>query len=73
MKKTVLRVVIDRIEGDFAVLRYDGNEILWPKKNLPTGSHEGGCLVLSALNDKDAEKEREELAKAILNEILKKE
>ncbi|MFA6325494.1 MAG: DUF3006 domain-containing protein [Candidatus Paceibacterota bacterium] len=73
MKKAVLKVVIDRFEGDYAVLRYEKDEILWPKKQLPTEAHEGGSLVLSAMTDKDAEKERGELAKAILNELLKKE
>lgn len=66
-----LKVVLDRIEGDFAVLTYGEGQINWPKAKLPDHIHEGESLVLVAKRDVDASKDRQELAKALLNDILK--
>lgn len=68
-----LKVTVDRFEGEFAVLTYSGGELLWPKHKVPEHTHEGDVLVLVAKRDKDATKDREELAKTLLNEILKKD
>ena len=37
-----MKVVIDRIEGEFAVLEVDGVSVDWPLKSLPVGTRE--CL-----------------------------
>ncbi len=68
-----LKVVVDRFEGEFAVLTYGEGEILWPKHKLPEHVTESDSLVLTAKRDADATKDREELAKTLLNEILKKD
>jgi hypothetical protein len=69
-----LKTTIDRFEGEYAVLIYGGKEqLLWPKDKLPEGSREGDILVLAAKRDEDARKDREELAKAVINELLKKD
>jgi len=68
-----LEVVIDRFEGHFAVLVFGENEILWPKNKLPEHAHEGDVMVLVAKKDADATKDRTELAKTMLNELLKKD
>lgn len=73
MTNSELRVTLDRIEGDFAVLTYGEGELLWPRKQLSDHIHEGDELVLSAKKDADATKDRTELAKAMLNELLKKD
>lgn len=36
-----MKVVIDRIEGTFAVLEVDGESVDWPLKSLPAGIREG--------------------------------
>ena len=36
-----MKVVIDRIEGEFAVLEVDGVSVDWPLKSLPVGTREG--------------------------------
>lgn len=68
-----LKVVLDRFEGEFAVLKFSGNEILWPKDRLPDSAKESSTLVLTAKTEDDATKDRTELAKTLLNELLKKD
>jgi hypothetical protein len=65
--------VVDRIEGDFAVLVFDDDaqKLNWPRADLPAGVVEGDRLKVVLLSDKDERKEKEELAKAVLNELLK--
>ena len=53
----MLRVVVDRFEKDYVVLRL-------PKKDLPKDIKEGSVLQISIANDN-------ELAHKILNEILR--
>lgn len=62
---------IDRLEGSIAVLKTDkGEEVLWPQKNLPENIHEGSVVKFHITGDDEEEKEKKELAKEILNEIL---
>jgi len=68
-----LKTTIDRFEGDYAVLSYGSGTIEWPKDKLPSGAAEGDVIVLTAQKDADATKSREELARTVINEILKKE
>ncbi len=63
---------IDRLEGDKAVIKTDdGQEIIWPINKLPDGASEGQIIKLFISASKDEEKEREKIAKTILNDILK--
>lgn len=68
-----LKVTVDRIEGQSAVLTYGDGQLLWPKDKLPEHVHEGDALVLVAKRDADATKDRTELAKTMLNELLKRD
>lgn len=63
-------VTLDRFEGDFAVLRHKNHEILWPVEDIPSDSVEGSIITLTAMNEKQAQKSRTEMAKTILNDIL---
>ncbi len=66
-----IKITIDRFEGGKAVLKTeDNNEIIWPKDNLPEQAREGMILNFNITDDAQAEKEKKELAKDILNEIL---
>ena len=63
---------IDRFEDDKAVLKLaDGQELIWPRAHLPGSAKEGTAVKLKLLTDIGEVVEREELAKSILNEILK--
>jgi hypothetical protein len=68
-----LKTTVDRLEGKFAVLAYGSEELLWPKDKLPEHTHEGDAMVLVAKKDEDATKDRTELAKTMLNELLKRD
>jgi hypothetical protein len=68
-----IKTTIDRFEGDFAVLSYGNGTFNWPKDKLPDEAKEGDIFVLIAKRDVDATKDREELAKTLLNDLLKKE
>ena len=61
---------VDRFEGDKAILATDGFSVIWPKSKLPAGSHEGSSIVMEIKTDKDVQKNNQELAKDILNELL---
>ena len=40
-------IVVDRIEGDRAVLEIDGEGVVIPASALPAGAGEGAVLILS--------------------------
>lgn len=66
-----LKLTIDRFEEKNAVLlTEDGDLIVWPKNKLPEGTAEGAVLKFSILRSEEEEKEKRELAKEILNEIM---
>jgi len=70
--QTFMNGVIDRIEEQRAVIKLDdGQQVIWPASELPERLTEGDNLrlVLSTVGDVTAE--REEMAKAVLNKILK--
>ena len=67
----MVKVTIDRFEGEFVVLSLsDGQKLNWPKSDLPKGICEGAVLWLSLTGDKEKTKEQKKLAQNILNEIL---
>lgn len=70
----MLKATIDRFEGDLAVLSFDdGQKLNWPKSKLPKDIKEGSVVFVYVSSNKEATKNQKELAKEILNEILKKD
>ncbi|MDP2754058.1 MAG: DUF3006 domain-containing protein [Nitrospirota bacterium] len=70
----IIKLTIDRFEGEKAVLIAEsGEQIIWPKNKLPEQAREGMVLSFNVQNSEEAEKDKKELAKNILNEILKTE
>lgn len=64
-------LTIDQIENNVAVLKTtDGATVNWPADKLPAGAREGSVFVFDILSDKEAESDKKEQAKNILNEIL---
>jgi hypothetical protein len=41
------RVVVDRFEGDFAVLELAAHTVDWPRAALPAGAKEGSIFLLT--------------------------
>jgi hypothetical protein len=60
-----VRVVIDRIEGDFAVLEVGDQRVDWPAAHLPPGATEGSVLELSITVQTDPEREAEDRLKRL--------
>jgi len=66
-----IKLSIDRFEGDKVVLLSDNSEnIIWLKKDLPENVKEGSILIFEVFTEDEETKEKENLAKNILNEIL---
>ena len=67
----LIKLTIDRIESDKAVLITDsGQTIVWPKDKLPENLHEGSALIFDTQEEKAREKKDKQTAKDILNEII---
>ena len=71
-RQTFKKGVIDRIEENKAVIKLDdGQQVIWPASDLPEGLTEGDNLRLVLYMASNDTAEQEEMAKAILNKILK--
>jgi len=69
-----LNLTIDRIENEKAVLKTDNGEtIVWPKTELPAELREGSVLNFTISDSPELEKNKKEMAKNILNELLSEE
>jgi len=67
----IIAITIDRFEEDNAVLKSEDRQtIIWPKKLLPAGAHEGAVLSFNIHSSKEAEELKKAEAKDILNEII---
>jgi len=62
--------VIDRFENGQAVLVWQKQELVVPKKYLPAQIKEGEVIVMELYRQKDEKARRENLARHILDEIL---
>ena len=63
-------LILDRLEGDKAVLMNEKDECIIPKKMLPKDIVEGGVLIFKIASEKSETKNKEKVAKELLNEIL---
>ena len=65
----IIKITIDRFEGDKAVLKTEDNQnIIWPKEKLPKDIKEGSNLVFVISNNHNDDGKK--LAKNLLNELL---
>jgi hypothetical protein len=70
------RVVIDRIEGDLAVLvlyRDDRVKFNFPKTLLPQGAREGDHLMLTLKLDESSREEERKKIEELLRELTQKD
>jgi len=66
-----IQFTIDRFENDKVVLVDNfNNKIILPKNKINADFAEGDILNFQITKDQEVKKEKEELAKKILNEIL---
>ena len=62
-----MKVIIDRFEGDFAVVEVDGQFINMPKALIPLGAKEGDVLTI-AINSNDT-KARKGRVDALMKDV----
>lgn len=66
-----IKGIIDRFEENTAVIRSEGKDIYWSRSKLPQDLKEGSVVYLRLFSQEEETKERENLAKTLLNEIIK--
>jgi hypothetical protein len=65
--------VVDRFEGDFAVLKHKDHEILLPKEDLPENIKEGSfatIIISSGESEKKQEEKTEDQVREKINEVV---
>lgn len=69
----IIKAVIDRFEGDKAVLLFDDTEdqVVWPKDGLPDLAAEGDILAIQIAIDAEATALARKEAAALLQRVLK--
>ncbi len=68
----VYRFVVSGFEADQAILKDESGEIVvWPRAKLPSDLSVGASLYFTMHKQKDLVTDEPQLAKNILNEILK--
>lgn len=65
--------ILDRFEGTKAVLLYEGQELLVPRRMVDKDAKEGDVIFTELISEKKMTERRENLAKAVLKEILEGE
>lgn len=69
----MIKATINRFEGNYAILILNDKQRLnWPKKDLPHNISEGSVVWLSILANEKTIANQRQLAKEMLNEILKR-
>ena len=73
MEKKRLKAVLDRFEGETAIIIFaDNQKINIPKDFLGKDVKEGSAINITFSSDLDEETNKRELARSLLNEILNK-
>jgi len=67
----IIKLTVDRVENDKVVLiTSDGQTIIWPKSKLPDDIHDGSCLSFDIKEKGELEKQSQQTAENIINEII---
>lgn len=64
-------IVIDRFEGEYAILEYEGNTFNFPKNLLPSEAKEGDILKIIATINQEMTSNRKENLQERLNNLFK--
>lgn len=64
-----MKCVIDRFEGKYAVVEYQGNMLNLPRAFLPEDIREGEVLDIVITVDREKTEERKESAEKLMNTV----
>lgn len=65
-----MRMIIDRFEGQLAVLEYEGKMYHLPRTLLPDEAKEGDVIVLEARVDKEATQRQHDKISKLIDELF---
>ncbi|EMT39850.1 Protein of unknown function [Thermoanaerobacter thermohydrosulfuricus] len=72
-KKTSRLCIIDRFEGDWAVIEYGNKTFNFPKELLPQNAKEGDVLIFNVLIDEKETENRKKIMEDLAKELFKEE
>lgn len=64
-------LIIDRFEGDWAVVEYEGKTFNLPRSLLPKEAREGSVIRIRIAVDEVATRERERIVSRLADELFK--
>jgi hypothetical protein len=66
-----LKGIIDRVEGDFLIIKFSGDqEIYWPKNNVDFVFNDGDAINLVLTQDEPETVSKEAQAKNLLRQVF---
>jgi hypothetical protein len=63
--------IIDRFEGDYALIEYKKRIFHMPKSILPKGAKEGNVINIDVTIDKEATDKKENSIKTLIDDVFK--
>ena len=66
-------LIVDRFEGDWVVIEYDGTTFNFPRTLLPQDIKEGDVITISISIDQTVTKDRRQKAKEMMKDFFDKE
>ncbi len=73
LSKDNRKVIIDRFEGDWAVIEYNRKTFDFPVALLPTGLKEGDVLIFNVEKDTSETQARKERIENLAKQLFKEE
>jgi hypothetical protein len=65
-------LIVDRLEGEWAVIEWEGGTFNLPREFLPAGVHEGDVLTISLERDEESTAQRQRAAQRELDDLLRR-
>lgn len=64
-----MQCIVDRFEGDYAVIEYNGKVLKLPRVFLPVEAHEGDVLDVIVMLDDDETSRMKSSIKELMDEV----
>lgn len=63
-------LIIDRFEGDMAVIEYEGKTFNLPRNLLPTEAREGNVIKISISVDREETEKRQKRIQELMDDVF---